>query len=393
MTPNGAAPADYATFFELSDDLLCILDAQGGFIAFNSAWERALGYSRGELQTMGMNGTIHPEDLPRAQLSPWSPHGVSGRTEHLKIEIRHIAKDGSIRWLLWSATADRGTNRYYSVGRDVTETRRTLDQLVESQQALMRTEARFRAAMNGSLDAVVFLECERDSTGHVTDFILTDLNEVGEQLLSLQKDAVLGKRISVIFPWIKGDSLFERYAHAVESGKVLEEEVDLSVPGVEHRWVHHQAIPFDNGVSITARDITERKQNEEELTMRQTYLREVIECSDELIYTLTAEGIVKFISGRSQEYLGCAPHDVEGKDWWSFVHPQDALLLQNFFQALRKGGKHLDCSYRVRHRDGNWRWHNVRGSSLADPEGKPLFCVAVARDITDLQAMRFVTAA
>jgi two-component system cell cycle response regulator len=45
----------------------------------------------------------------------------------------------------------------------------------------------------------------------------------------------------------------------------LEEEVEVSVVGLTAQWLHHQIIPLGDGVAITSRDVTDRKQGEEEL--------------------------------------------------------------------------------------------------------------------------------
>ena len=40
------------------------------------------------------------------------------------------------------------------------------------------------------------------------------------------------------------------------------------------------------------------------------------------------------------------------------------------------------AEYRVRHKNGEWRWHASTGSLAMDSDGKPLYYVGVAQDIT-----------
>lgn len=59
--------------------------------------------------------------------------------------------------------------------------------------ALQESEARFRAAIDGSLDAFFLLQSYRDTEGKLTNFVLVDMNSKAEELLSQNKDNLLGK--------------------------------------------------------------------------------------------------------------------------------------------------------------------------------------------------------
>ena len=49
-------------FFDLSIDMLCIAHFSGHFQRLNAAWEKTLGFSREELQSMRMFEFVHPDD-------------------------------------------------------------------------------------------------------------------------------------------------------------------------------------------------------------------------------------------------------------------------------------------------------------------------------------------
>ena len=52
----------------------------------------------------------------------------------------------------------------------------------------------------------------------------------------------------------------------------MEEEFPISVPGVAAQWLRYQVVPVADGIAITARDITERKQAEKERRLLQRQL-------------------------------------------------------------------------------------------------------------------------
>lgn len=62
-------------------------------------------------------------------------------------------------------------------------------------------EARFRAALEASLDAIYLLEAVRDPvTREIRDFVFVDVNAKGEELISLQRRQIIGQRLCELLP-------------------------------------------------------------------------------------------------------------------------------------------------------------------------------------------------
>ncbi|MFI5025302.1 MAG: EAL domain-containing protein [Solirubrobacterales bacterium] len=105
--------------FDLGVDLVCVVDAQGRFIAMNNIWEERLGWSRDELQQRTMIELVHPEDVERTR-------GLFGivtdpDAEVQAFENRYRAKDGGYRWMRWNARSDG--SRWFAFASDITEER------------------------------------------------------------------------------------------------------------------------------------------------------------------------------------------------------------------------------------------------------------------------------
>ncbi|HEV3284700.1 MAG TPA: PAS domain S-box protein, partial [Solirubrobacteraceae bacterium] len=91
----------------MTSDLLATISLDGRFTLLNPAWEQLLGWSVDELQSQPMHELMHPEDVePTLALMLAGTHHPA-EMENFTTRYRH--RDGSWRWLLWSARCDGDT--------------------------------------------------------------------------------------------------------------------------------------------------------------------------------------------------------------------------------------------------------------------------------------------
>jgi|SRR5688572_11730 len=104
-------------FFDLSLDMLCVLNFDGRFVRLNAAWETTLGFTRDELMAQPFIEFVHSEDRERTREQ--NRQVRTGGQARL-FENRYVCKDGSYRWLLWNSTRDDDRQVIYGVARDIT---------------------------------------------------------------------------------------------------------------------------------------------------------------------------------------------------------------------------------------------------------------------------------
>src|ERR1039458_2775199 len=103
--PSGPeAEARIARLFEMTSDLLATLSLDGRFTLLNPAWEQLLGWSPEELQSQPMQELVHPDDASKTPALMLDGSTHPGCVENFTNRFRH--RDGSWRWLLWSARCD-----------------------------------------------------------------------------------------------------------------------------------------------------------------------------------------------------------------------------------------------------------------------------------------------
>jgi len=97
------------------------------------------------------------------------------------------------------------------------------------------------------------------------------------------------------------------------------------------------------------------------------------------------KGIVYF-SARWKSILGYTGQEVGfgPEEWLERVHPADVDALRaNIDQHIAGGSEHFQAEYRIRHKDGQYRWMLCRGLAVRDPGGAAIRLAGSHTDITD----------
>ena len=116
----------HTRWFAMTRDLSCTAGYDCYFKSVNPAWERTFGYSPREIMSRPFVEFVHPDD--REQTIAESARLLTG-VETVNFENRYQAKDGSYRWIGWTATVAADEQLIYAFARDVTERKRLEEEL------------------------------------------------------------------------------------------------------------------------------------------------------------------------------------------------------------------------------------------------------------------------
>jgi PAS domain S-box-containing protein len=127
--------AQYFRFFNASSDLMAIGDKQGVLKKVNPAFVLTLGFYEAELLGKPYTSLVYPDDLERT-LQEFGRLVQQGLIRDY--ECRSPCRDGSLRWISWSAIVDQDEGQIYVTGRDITEQKHYQESLYSSNQFLER---------------------------------------------------------------------------------------------------------------------------------------------------------------------------------------------------------------------------------------------------------------
>jgi PAS domain S-box-containing protein len=234
------AQLELERFFSLSLDMLSVSGTDGFFKRVNPAFVEALGYSAEELLSSPYIERVLPEDRDATlrELAKVS-RGEASRA----FENRYVAKDGSVRWISWTAERVSQDGFIYAIARDVTE-RHRMEDVLREQAALLET----------ANDAIVV---------RALDDTVTFWNGAAERMWRCSRDEALGKPLRSILAPAKDayeDAFRTVLAEGEWRGELTFQRDDGSEMIVENRWtLVRDARDRPKSVLMIGTDVTERK--------------------------------------------------------------------------------------------------------------------------------------
>ncbi len=201
----------------------------------------------------------------------------------------------------------------------------------------------------------------------------------------------LGRTIQEVIPDIAPqiESIFRR---VIDSGEpILDHEIHGSTaarPGEVRIFLgDHYPLSSDDGqvryVSTLVRDITERRQLEENLAASEALYRSLVEAAPQTIWQGEADGAVSYINKAWEKLTGMSEKDALGRGWVAALHPDDAPGLLAKWERAHKGGAPYSGECRFRAKDGSYRTVDFVGAPVRDASGRVIRWVGINSDITD----------
>ncbi len=365
----------YRSTFELAAVGVAHVSPEGRWLRVNKKLCDIVGYSESELLKLTFQQITHPDDLP-ADLAETAKI-VSGELDTFSMEKRYIRKDGSQVWINLSVAGARDASgklkHFISVVEDISERREAHD-----------ARSRLAAIVESSDDAIV----SKDLNG-----IIKSWNPGAARMFGFTAEEAVGHSITIIIPpelhdeekqilrrLRKGEHI-EHYETVRKTKSGTRLNVSLTISPVRNS--KGQVI----GASKIARDITARKQVEEELRESQTQLELALESSRTAIFDWDViENRGKWNPQMAVIY-GFNPEEEEitAEQWRRLFHPDDVpRLTEEARQAYRDKQKDkFQFEFRAIRPDGSVRYMLSHGRIIRDASGRAVRLIGTHTDITD----------
>ncbi len=371
-----AAEQERDRFFDLSIDLLVIANLEGYFIRVNPACEQILGFTSAEMMAQPFLDFIHPDDRAATIAIVES---LSAGNVLVNFENRYRCKDGSYRWILWSAIPDVDRNSIYANGHDITERKR-------DDEALRRSEEFNRSILDSHRDCVKVIDLEGR---------LLYMNDGGQRLMEIDDFTTVEGTQWVEF-WQSNDAESVRAAlAAAKSGEIGRFEGYCATFKDMPKWWEVVATPIldPNGnveqILSVSRDITDRKQTQIALQIGEELFRSTFENTSVGMAHVAIDGNWIRVNPRLCEILGYSSAELLATTYQAITAPADADEDVAVVEQLLNGEiNESTLEKRYIHKQGHYVWSNltvtlIRTISTDGQLGIPQYFIAVIQDITE----------
>lgn len=149
VTEHKQAEEERDRFFRLSPDLLCVTGVDGYFKRVNPAFETTLFWTSEELLARPFLDFVHPDDQA---VTLAAMEKLATSVSSIRYENRYRCRDGSYKWLSWSAYPLVEEGLGYAIARDVTQRKQLeADLLVRSRLSMLEAEVGAALAQSGTM--------------------------------------------------------------------------------------------------------------------------------------------------------------------------------------------------------------------------------------------------
>lgn len=363
----------FRAIVEGSHDAVCVLDEKDRIIYANDAICRLSGYSREELFSRNFLEFLSEESRSLAA-DHYERHrrGDTPPSQYILICIR---KDGSRRDAELKVSSFRdtaGALRIVCHLFDITEAKRI-------EAALLKSEGRLRLITDNMVDLVIWVDPEA-----VIEFVSPSV----KKLLGYEIGEFIGRKVSDLFN--AGDP--ERFLNLLRRG-AGEGENSLELC-IRHRAGHDlwfevagNAIRNEEGRIIGAvlggRDITDRKQKEEELRLSEERYRTILENIADGYFEVDLAGNLTFASEPCLRITNAPWAVMQGMNFRQYTPKEDwPKLYESFFSVFSTGESLKGLGWDVIRLDGTRFPIEVSVSLIRDAQGRPVGFRGIIRDVT-----------
>lgn len=358
---------------------ITIADREGTILYTNPAEADMHGFSVEEL--IGKKTYIYaPSNLKRGlDLSKRQWKGTSKR------ESQNIRKDGSSFPVFLTSDIVKEPSgeplAVITVSEDITERK-------YKEIELEKSENNYRSIFENASIGMISIDINgklSQSNGAFSEMLGYSNGELnGKSLLDifLPEDAQLVKECYKKFVAGETENMQVEKKLVANGGRIIWANVHISalkeIDGNVFRFIGQ------------VQNITDRKLAEKKLRKSEERYALIIEGASDGIWDRDLLTGDVYFSPRWKQMLGYKDDEFRNniKNLYSIIHPSDIDMVSNEIKKHLNGNtSHYISEFRIRHKDGSYRWVLARGATKRDDSGKPVRFAGSHTDITERKLM------
>ncbi|MEO6423547.1 MAG: PAS domain S-box protein, partial [Candidatus Nitrotoga sp.] len=363
---------------ENTPECIKILDHEGTLLQMNNAGKHLLEVEQNTCLTgRSIFDVIAPEYCETFRA--FNEKICLGESGTLEFDI--LGFKGTRRHMESHAVPLPETNGKYlqlALTRDVTA-RKHAEQAVRNERDLLNIT--FRSIG----DAVITTD---------NDALITNMNVIAEKLTGWSLSEAAGQPLEDIFHIINETSrktVANPIVRALQEGVIVglaNHTILIRKDGFEYP-IDDSAAPILNqhgtvmGAVLVFRDISERKMMEDALRKSEARFRNMADIAPTMLWETDSEGLCTFISRVWYECTGQTENEGLGLGWVEALHPDDRKHSQDIFKEAVLNKSSFSFEYRLKQKNGEYRWAIGSGRPRFDESGKYLGYVGGIIDINE----------
>ncbi len=361
----------YKTIINDIRDTIVEIDMNGNFTYASPQCFQMFGFEPHEVIGRKALRFVHPEDLKTVMDAMKK---AIEKKHHLSYEYRAKHKDGSYVYVSTKGGLINRVGRQYLLGvvRDITEKKIAEKKLKES-------EKKYRNIIENTKEAIVIIDFEGK------------LLYISPQLTKMLKGREITKN-SRFFHYIHKEDvkkLISFYKTTIEEKTFLEQPIEFRILPKQGDYIWFSSSSknyYDDenniiGFISTLKDITNNKIAEQKLEESEQKYRLITENSNDLIRVLNEDFKTEYLNETThKQVLGYTTDDLIGDFDIKLNHPEDYAKIRKFMLKLFKNKEGIHIS-RMRHKNGNYLWFEVRAKMFKDDQGNQKY-LFISQDIT-----------
>jgi PAS domain S-box-containing protein len=220
---------------------------------------------------------------------------------------------------------------------------------------LRASEERFRTLFESMDEGFCVVEMEFDAGGTPTDYRIVEMNPAFEKHTGLRD--MVGKSVRQSVPALE-EFWYETYGRVASTGEPIRFVNEARPMG--GRWFDVYAFRLggdgSNRVAVLFADISERRRGEQALHDSEARFRAMADNAPSMLWVTDPTGRCTFLSEQWYAFTGRTPEQDLGLGWLENTHPDDRRRAADVFLDANRRRVPFRLGYRLRRRDGEYRW-------------------------------------